>query len=672
MDNKQENDQIPTKSRSRSTKRRKTSQKQSKKSTSATPTQNLKETKSGSEAIKNKYYYTKRHKLSRKGSKAMLRSSKTPPFTPINRSPNRSKIAENSTRMQRIDLNQPNRMLNASLNPYMKEIVAEKSQKTQKLKKSKKALEASQALERDREENRKLFVDLKLKIKKKKIDRPAQKALRSKVFNEPIKVSSKHKIEARLGYSVTPRVPNPSKRMKQLKDKFKPGGVLSSPKGYIEGNLGSLATGVTGIGGRRMINSTKNPKNSKKNLDENSKFFRHKKRQEKPLNTSLNGKAKDSTRNGRANSKSNPRRKRGVSKKRARTIDKKFESVMKDVFSNKAKLDALSKRLSSNFLDGVLSKNKFIRIDKFMDFTSSRTNLNQYKGRPSDLEYSIEIIDQQKKAKKAENKFIKFESEEVKKGARGVDNYLHVAQINLPFIKKSHRKGRKSPGSEKSRNSGFKQNRSSREPSSSRLEFGARSGSKKRRRPKKPRNIANDFTTFRKVPKNPKKFIYQKKYKTVDNSLNNSLTGHQKAVKGTIYTPNRSLSRKQKSIKMKRWFNKFDYYVLDLKKCMYGQEDDSLTESQIKFREHFCEVFDQILNRGKFRPKSSVELEKKVLGRVMSVRVEKLCKASGFRILLLDLDETLIHARYVFEDDDWTFQLDNERGGKLSVRFMCL
>lgn len=96
------------------------------------------------------------------------------------------------------------------------------------------------------------------------------------------------------------------------------------------------------------------------------------------------------------------------------------------------------------------------------------------------------------------------------------------------------------------------------------------------------------------------------------------------------------------------------YYVTDLRNYYF---QDSYCEMAKVFREHFEGTFHTVKNHKQFEPLSRAELEKKRvdLGERMSF--------SSRKILVLDLDETLIHAEYTVETEHPNvFKITTETG----------
>lgn len=83
------------------------------------------------------------------------------------------------------------------------------------------------------------------------------------------------------------------------------------------------------------------------------------------------------------------------------------------------------------------------------------------------------------------------------------------------------------------------------------------------------------------------------------------------------------------------------YYLYNLKNS-WNEEYDSLN-SKI-YKDHFEETFQVIKNRKMYEPVSQEELENKRIVLDEQIHFQKKM------ILVLDLDETLVHSKYTFND----------------------
>jgi hypothetical protein len=105
--------------------------------------------------------------------------------------------------------------------------------------------------------------------------------------------------------------------------------------------------------------------------------------------------------------------------------------------------------------------------------------------------------------------------------------------------------------------------------------------------------------------------------------------------------------------------NSLLYYMVDLRNYYYS--DSSSMNSRI-FKSHFNEMFEVLRNPERFYPANSQELKDKM---VPFSEDEGLFNT---KILVLDLDETLVHTQFMFEKSKNTIQMSMEDGKTYHVR----
>ena len=106
------------------------------------------------------------------------------------------------------------------------------------------------------------------------------------------------------------------------------------------------------------------------------------------------------------------------------------------------------------------------------------------------------------------------------------------------------------------------------------------------------------------------------------------------------------------------------YYIVDLRNYYFTSCN---TEYSKAYRQHFEDVFRVIKNAKQYEPYSDSELEKK------SVDLGEEILQSPRPILVLDLDETLVHAEFTLEvEKPNVFRLVNDAGVSNFVKTVCL
>jgi hypothetical protein len=96
------------------------------------------------------------------------------------------------------------------------------------------------------------------------------------------------------------------------------------------------------------------------------------------------------------------------------------------------------------------------------------------------------------------------------------------------------------------------------------------------------------------------------------------------------------------------------YYITDLRNYYFN---DTYTDNAKLFREHFEDTFKAVKTQNRFEPISKSELEKK------RVDLGEKINFSKRKILVLDMDETLIHAEYTLDvGKPDVFQMTNDAG----------
>lgn len=106
------------------------------------------------------------------------------------------------------------------------------------------------------------------------------------------------------------------------------------------------------------------------------------------------------------------------------------------------------------------------------------------------------------------------------------------------------------------------------------------------------------------------------------------------------------------------------YYIVDLRNYYFTSCN---TEYSKVYRQHFEDVFRVIKNSKQYEPFSNSEIEKK------SVDLGEEILQSPRPILVLDLDETLVHAEFTLEvSKPNVFRLVNDAGVSNFVSFLVL
>ena len=103
----------------------------------------------------------------------------------------------------------------------------------------------------------------------------------------------------------------------------------------------------------------------------------------------------------------------------------------------------------------------------------------------------------------------------------------------------------------------------------------------------------------------------------------------------------------------------FNYYMVDLRNYYFSNSDQ--IDSKI-YKEHFKEIFEVIRNWKKFMPYSREEIELKRIHFGSHNR-----DVVGKDVLILDMDETLIHSQFMVDKSDDTFELEVEAGKRFHV-----
>lgn len=108
---------------------------------------------------------------------------------------------------------------------------------------------------------------------------------------------------------------------------------------------------------------------------------------------------------------------------------------------------------------------------------------------------------------------------------------------------------------------------------------------------------------------------------------------------------------------------KHEYYLRDLKVCVLESEylDAGACldggQKSFTFMDHFEENFSFFKHSHQYKPYSGQSLDEKKLGEVVLLDLFTNAKQHNGRVLLIDLDETLVHADYVGLNQESTFEL---------------
>ena len=167
----------------------------------------------------------------------------------------------------------------------------------------------------------------------------------------------------------------------------------------------------------------------------------------------------------------------------------------------------------------------------------------------------------------------------------------------------------------------------------------------------------NQSTRYRKGDYTSKLTTYFKRKFTLEknngDSNYNISTFSQKS--SNVYLKNPYFKEKEvQNLKLK----KDKYFLSELQKCYFNLEGlCELTEFQFKFKKEFEEILKNFRNNTKFKPQNEEELSQKILEDEFLTDLEISSLKHKNKILILDLDETLIHARYVLDHKEGTFKL---------------
>lgn len=147
-------------------------------------------------------------------------------------------------------------------------------------------------------------------------------------------------------------------------------------------------------------------------------------------------------------------------------------------------------------------------------------------------------------------------------------------------------------------------------------------------------------------------------FNALDYKIDSAIYSRQNSKSSLLPSANSTL--KVQKLKLKR----DAYFLEELQKCCSSLKGFcQLTKHLGNFKSHFEETFKIFKMGNKLCPLSESELSSKTLPPSLIQRIQESSTRHQQRILVLDLDETLIHARYVLDTKDYTFKLFLNRDG---------